>query len=321
MTTNSAPLVSVIVPVYGVEAYLRRCVESVLAQTYREIEVWLVDDGSPDRCGEMCDEFAAQDVRVHVVHKENGGLGDARNVAIDVCTGEWITFIDSDDCVAPDYVETLVGLVLSYNCTLAEVGFLTFAGAEEPKAQSGGETTFVDEAQALENMLYMRGLVYGSAWGKLYHKTLFGNDVRFPKGFLYEDVPVTFVSVHLAGGVAVSKDRKYFYYNRPGSILNSEFSQKKFDSALYVVQRLESLKDMGRKAEKAFKCRVLSMACLGLLNSKNNSEHEAYLWNKVKEYRWTVLADWKTRPKARVACALSLLGLSALKWAYRKFNK
>ncbi|MBO5050061.1 MAG: glycosyltransferase family 2 protein, partial [Oscillospiraceae bacterium] len=104
------PLISVIVPCYNVEEYLPRCVESVLNQTYRNLEILLVDDGSPDRCGEICDGYAAVDSRVKVIHKENGGLSDARNVALNVMKGEYVTFVDSDDYVAADYVEYLYKL-------------------------------------------------------------------------------------------------------------------------------------------------------------------------------------------------------------------
>ena len=110
-TEIKRPLISVIVPCYNVERYLKKCVDSILNQTYKNLEIWLVDDGSPDNCGKICDELLKKDDRIKVIHKENGGLSDARNVAIDQATGEWITFVDSDDYVAVDYVETLYNLV------------------------------------------------------------------------------------------------------------------------------------------------------------------------------------------------------------------
>ena len=105
------PLISIIVPVYKVEPYLHKCVDSILSQTYTHLEIFLVDDGSPDNCGKICDDFARKDKRIKVIHKKNGGLSDARNVAIDVAKGEYITFVDSDDFVTSDYVETLYHLV------------------------------------------------------------------------------------------------------------------------------------------------------------------------------------------------------------------
>ena len=114
----NSPLISVIIPVYKVERYLDKCVNSVLSQTYTNLEIFLVDDGSPDNSGMMCDKYARDDSRVKVIHKKNGGLSDARNAAIDVATGDWLTFIDSDDYVAPDYVDTLYTLVSEKNCML-----------------------------------------------------------------------------------------------------------------------------------------------------------------------------------------------------------
>ena len=104
---NNQPLISIIVPCYNVEQYLPKCIESILAQTYRNLEILLVDDGSPDRCGEICDEYAKKDSRIKVILKPNGGLSDARNAALDVMQGEWVTCVDSDDFIIPDYVSTL----------------------------------------------------------------------------------------------------------------------------------------------------------------------------------------------------------------------
>ena len=110
---NGNPLISVIVPVYKVEEYLARCVDSILGQTYRNLEILLVDDGSPDRCGVMCDEYASRDSRIRVIHKENGGLSSARNAAIDVARGEYIGFVDSDDWIEPETYEALLDMALT----------------------------------------------------------------------------------------------------------------------------------------------------------------------------------------------------------------
>ena len=117
------PLISVIVPVYKVENYLDKCVESILVQTYKNLEILLVDDGSPDRCGEMCDEYAKADSRIKVVHKKNGGLSDARNVALDAMTGEYVAFVDSDDTIAKDYIEVLYGLIEKCQAQMSVVDF------------------------------------------------------------------------------------------------------------------------------------------------------------------------------------------------------
>ena len=116
------PLISVIIPVYKVELYLRECIDSVLAQTYQNLEVILVDDGSPDQCGSICEQYAEKDNRVCVIHKENGGLSDARNAGIDVAKGEYIGFVDSDDWVAPDMYECLYKASVEYNAEFVVCG-------------------------------------------------------------------------------------------------------------------------------------------------------------------------------------------------------
>ena len=114
--TNQNPLISVIVPVYKVEKYLHRCVDSILVQTYTNLEIILVDDGSPDRCGAICDEYAAKDSRIRVIHQENGGLSAARNAGLDVCSGEYIAFVDSDDWLDPEMYAVMMAQVREYGC-------------------------------------------------------------------------------------------------------------------------------------------------------------------------------------------------------------
>ena len=115
------PLITVIIPIYKVEKYLPKCLDSVLAQTYSNLEIILVDDGSPDNCGAICDEYAARDSRIRVIHKENGGLSSARNSGIDICRGKYISFIDSDDFVSPYFIEMLYRGVHDFNCEIATV--------------------------------------------------------------------------------------------------------------------------------------------------------------------------------------------------------
>lgn len=147
------PLVSVIVPCYKVEQYLPKCI--IVAQTYENLEIWLVDDGSPDRCGEICDEYAEKDNRIKVIHKENGGLSDARNVAIDKTTGEWITFVDSDDYVTEDYVEVLYRLVERYHCKAAVTQhyYISENGKVTYSPFNTGEEV-MDTVSAIETMFY-----------------------------------------------------------------------------------------------------------------------------------------------------------------------
>lgn len=126
MQSKNNPLITVVVPIYKVEAYLDECVQSILKQTYSNLEIILVDDGSPDRCGEMCDVYAEKDARVKVIHQKNKGLSGARNSAIDIATGEYITFVDSDDYLKEDMVEVLYHEVLQYDAEIATAAFESF---------------------------------------------------------------------------------------------------------------------------------------------------------------------------------------------------
>lgn len=177
---DKQPLISIIVPIYNVEKYLRRCVDSIFCQSYHNLEVWLVDDGSPDGCPAICDEYAQKDKRIHVIHKPNGGLSDARNVAIDVATGEYITFIDSDDYVTPDYVSTLYALIERYKAQMSIASWHIFPEGDTPTMPAVKVKEFkMDRNTALSNMFYQKGFDV-SACVKMYHRSLF-EGIRYPK--------------------------------------------------------------------------------------------------------------------------------------------
>ena len=177
-------LISVIVPVYDVERYLARCIDSILAQTYQNLEIFLVDDGSPDRCGEICDAYAEKDNRIQVIHKKNGGLSDARNAALDICTGEYISFVDSDDYVSDDFIETMHHAIKDYQAKLAVCGIMKFD--ESGKISVDYAPSDTEKCVSGEEMVEMT-IWRPAAWNKLYHRSLF-EGIRYPFGKLYEDL-------------------------------------------------------------------------------------------------------------------------------------
>ena len=208
------PLISVIVPVYKVEPYLRRCVDSILSQTYTHLEIFLVDDGSPDNCGKICDEYAQKDNRIKVIHKKNGGLSDARNVAIDVAKGEYITFVDSDDFIACDYVETLYNLVEKYQCKVGVAWLRIFhEGCEAGINQPPYIEKVFDRIEGIEKMFYQE-LFDTAAWGKIYHRSLFKTGIRYPFGLIYEDLPTTYLLFLQADKIAFCNRVIYNYLLR-----------------------------------------------------------------------------------------------------------
>ena len=224
---SDRPLVSVIVPVYNTADLLPRCVDSLLAQTYSALEVILVDDGSPDGAGVLCDAYAERDGRVRVIHKVNGGLSDARNAGLEAMTGEWFAFVDSDDYVLPDYIGYLFGLAGEYDCKLAVCGF-DVAFSDGKRLPRGGDARYVlDTRTAMERLFYDRFLTVG-AWGKLYHRSLLG-EIRFPVGRLFEDAGTTYRFLLQCERIAVGEESRYVYAVRSQSIVTAAFSEKKFD--------------------------------------------------------------------------------------------
>ena len=164
------PLISVIVPIYNVEKYLDRCVDSIINQTYKNLEIILVDDGSPDNCPQMCDDYAKKDSRIKVVHKENGGLSDARNVGMEVATGEYVSFIDSDDYISLDFYETLLETIVDNDSDIVECGVVKFYEDNSfDKYSDDLKVTNYDTVDGLEGLINENPFKQ-HVWNKLYNQ-------------------------------------------------------------------------------------------------------------------------------------------------------
>ena len=222
------PQISVIVPVYKVERYLRRCVQSILNQTHSNLEVILVDDGSPDGSGALCDEFAKQDSRVQVIHKDNGGLSDARNAGLSIARGDYVTFVDSDDWIEPDAYEAMLALAEESGAQLVCAG--RYDEDETTGQISVGlcpeKRELISDKEALRRILRWDNMD-SSACDKLYARTLF-RDIRYPVGRVVEDVATTYRLVLEAGSVAMLPKPVYHYCHRAESISTAAFSEKTF---------------------------------------------------------------------------------------------
>ncbi len=235
-------LISVIVPVYKVEEYLDRCVQSLLRQTYRNLEIILVDDGSPDNCGALCDGYASQDARVKVIHKKNGGLSSARNAGIDVARGDYIVFVDSDDWVEADTYEAMLQMAIRENVKLV------CAGRYDVESASGERTVGlcpvrreVISAQELTRRMFTWDHIDCAAWDKLYHHSVFG-DVRYPDGKVHEDIPTTYRLAMNAGRIAMLDKPVYNYFHRPGSITTDSLSERSFHFPEHTAGILEDIR-------------------------------------------------------------------------------
>lgn len=221
-------MISVIVPVYNVAAYLDRCVKSIISQTYADLEIILVDDGSPDNCGEKCDEWAKKDRRIKIIHKKNGGLSDARNAGIDIATGEYIGFVDSDDWIEPDMYQDLLGAIEQENAELAVTGIKRTYVNGYSRIQFAWDAPFIITGDEIVQAYLRQGTFSTSAWDKLYLKSLFDTR-RFPVGKQYEDAPVIFDVLCSVNKLAVVGKPQYNYFQRSDSICGQSFSIRKMD--------------------------------------------------------------------------------------------
>ena len=212
------PLISVIVPVYNVAPYLTRCLDSIVMQTWQNLEIILVDDGSRDDSGGICDRYAARDARIRVIHKENGGLSSARNAGLDIAAGEYVGFVDSDDWIEPDTYTAMLELMEKYNAQLVCAGrYDVDGGTGEKRVGLCPSREECVSAEALVGRIFLWDHCDSSACDKLYRRELF-QGIRYPEGRVCEDVPVTY-RVALRAQRTVLCDRPlYNYYHRSGSI-------------------------------------------------------------------------------------------------------
>lgn len=221
------PLISVILPIYNVAQFLPRCMESVCSQTYDNLEIILVDDGSPDDCGDICDKYAEKDNRIVVVHKQNGGLSDARNKGAEIANGEYITFIDSDDYVTDTYVEYLYSLIEKYHTRMSLCTHTVVFEKGNNIIYGNGKDEVLTTEICLERMLY-DDVINTSAWAKLY-ETEMVRKFPYPVGKLFEDIATTYKFFMECGTIACGYKSQYFYMLRSSSIVYQKFNMKKLE--------------------------------------------------------------------------------------------
>ncbi|MFJ8064764.1 glycosyltransferase family 2 protein [Psychrobacillus sp. NPDC096426] len=246
-------VITIIVPVYKVEDYLHRCVDSILNQTYKRLEIILVNDGSPDSCGKICDEYAMLDERVKVIHKKNGGLSDARNAGIDIAQGEYISFVDSDDWIDENYIEKLYQLLVNTNSDISVCNFIRTSTEKVHVDNSKEEIYEYSNIEALEQLYEKFGVQMVTAWGKLYIRELF-KDIRFPVGKIHEDEFTTYKLMYKAEKVVLTTAQLLFYWQREDSIMGVGFNIK------HRIDVIDAFKERAEFFEK-----------IGLLNLSNKT--------------------------------------------------
>lgn len=275
------PLVSIIVPIYKVEPYLRRCLDSIVNQTYTNLEIILVDDGSPDNCPQICDKYAEKDKRIVVVHKKNGGLSDARNVGLDICQGEYISFVDSDDWVSETYIKALIRLIAENDSDIAICEHLKTA-EEKTKKEFFVDKKNYSSKEALLRLFAKNNITYVVSWGKLYKNSLFAS-FRFPIGKYHEDEFTTYILFYNSKKISYTSEILYYYYQRSDSIVSTRHP---WDVLECLEQRYIFFKE---RSETTFLPLILPSLCWQLLCAywdlyirKDLSSH-SYL-NKLRFY-------------------------------------
>lgn len=314
-------LVSVIVPVYNVKQYLEECFTSICNQTYQHLEIILVDDGSTDGSGDLCDELVKRDLRSRVLHKPNGGLSDARNYGLRFASGDWVSFVDSDDYISPAFIEVLLNACLETGCQISAVPF--------GKPFNDGDTCAlvysadsVVAAKVLPSPEVQRLMLYqtldnGAQW-RLYAKESLGVD-PFPKGLYYEDLASIYKIIHKVDTVAVVDCRElYAYRMRSNSIIRQEYKHIKGKSALVIANQL--YRDICnwypnlRKAAASRCFSVCRMVFAQIPSEKTVSsqrQDEDSLWSVLSLHRKTVLGDKEARPRERLAAFITYFGKRA----------
>ena len=230
---------SIIVPVYKVEKQLERCIRSILNQSFTNFELILVDDGSPDKCGEICDEYEKKDKRIKVIHKKNGGLSDARNAGLNIAIGKYIGFVDSDDIIHPEMYEKMYSYINKYNVDIVQCKFKKFENIEDINKFSKINNTYTNieyytSKEAIMDMID-NNKINVNTWNKLYKRELFENE-RFPKGKIHEDEFLTYKLIYKSNKIAYINEELYYYYQNDNGIMNGSNLIKRLD-------RIEALEE------------------------------------------------------------------------------
>lgn len=310
-------LISVIIPIYKVEKYLSDCIESIINQTYKNLEIILVDDGSPDNCGKICDEYAQKDDRIIVIHKKNGGLSDARNAGIDICKGDYISFVDSDDFVSPFFVEILFKGITKYDADISGldswVGFFDETEQDVRLASNADDciVSTIKPNEAIRQILYQ--ILPNGVQFRLYKREIF-RELRFPCGYLFEDVATTHRAFMLANKVALVNARIYAYRVRPDSIVRMKFTQKKLICMKIGEQMIEDIVNYDPSLKAAAYARAFALNYQVFIQiPPSERESLKVVWNSLLRYRSVVAKDKapELRTKNCVGALCTYLGMHA----------
>ncbi len=294
--------VSIIIPVFKVEKYLQECLESLLNQTYKNLEIILVDDASPDSCPQICDAFAKSDKRIAVIHKKNGGAASARNVGLDCASGEFISFVDSDDYVDEDYISRLFCLMKEED---ADISVCSFSNVYRNRTEKIDNTEGIYTAQDYLR-LFLHDWKCGLIWNKLFKADLLKN-VRFTEGHIIDDEFFTYKAVMSARRIAVKNNNLYYYRQRKSGAMNQGRKKKMLQDRMeYMAERFETVPVHFPELYREY----LDNLTDNLIRFKSEAEEYDDIYNSVTELQKKYLKEILTGPlslRMKYSFVISLL--------------
>lgn len=278
--------VSIIVPVYNVEPYVERCIKSLCGQEHKNLEIILVDDGSTDNSGNICDSWREKDKRISVIHKENGGQASARNAGIEIASGDYLCFVDSDDEVSPHYVSGLLNITLETGSDIAACQFQIFESAHCHFDAEEETIEVIDGREALRRMCTGTSVSYVIVCNKLYRRDLF-SEIRYPEGKIYEDEATVCKVYDLANKVVVTNRKLYGYFRREGSTTKSNITldRVRLQQSIFQerVEYFQKKHDVEMAVIFAFPYAMNALAKMfEVRNALKDSEYEKVLWGQYK---------------------------------------
>ena len=317
-----APSISVIIPVYKVETWLDICVESVLAQTYKELEIILMDDGSPDSCPRLCDAWAEKEPRIQVVHKPNGGLSSARNAGLAVATGEYILFVDSDDVLHPALCSRLMDALTATGADISVCDAAHIFPGQAPQYQDCEAYTLLESQKAIEEMWYQNSFL-PSAWAKLYRRSLW-QEIRFTEGILYEDIDIMHLLFAQAKAVTYVPAKLYGYNHREDSITTKPFGVRDLDILTIADKLVAYAQEAAPQLLPAARCYSTVAAMRVLLNAPREAalaEGIEKANSILKTWASQVIRDPKARKKTRYGLLLYRLSPKLAGAVHKRINR
>ena len=276
-------LISIITPVYNSEKFLKKCIDSILNQTYSNFELILVDDGSADKSPQICDEYARKDSRIVVIHQKNQGQAVARNKALDICNGDYISFIDSDDYVHPQMLEVLMNTMQNSN---AEIVVCDYVQGYDTNF-NWNDNDIVDDFTLFDGKTFLYNCIIGKTgkhwvlWDKLYKKKCF-DDIRLPEGRIYEDNATVYKLIYMANKVSYSNDVLYYYFTNPESTVNKDFSVKRLDRLIFIQEMIEFFTENDEKELLDWTNRFCLSVIVDLYTKANKSNLDSSILKELK---------------------------------------